>query len=201
MGGGDGLRIQGGRWKGRKLRAPKGMETRPALAMHRAAALNMIHPRLQQAVVLDAFAGSGAFGLEALSRGARRAVLADVSRRALEVIRWNCEYLGVGDDAVEVVRRDAYAGPARGGPFDVVVWAPPYPHFTERGPRMRRRLVELAAGPEPALAPGGVIVVQSETGHFTGQALPGLVPTRERGFGRTTFTLLMRPQDVASESD
>lgn len=195
MGAGDGLKIQGGRWKGRKLRAPRGMETRPALAMHRAAALNMVHKRLQGAVVLDAFAGSGAFGFEALSRGAARAVLCDVSRQALKILEWNRDTLGLTEEQARIIRRDAYRVPATGGPFDVIIWAPPYPHFTERGPELRRRLVDLCTGPNAALAEGGVLVVQSETGHFTGQALPGLYAERERRFGRTTFTLIERAEE------
>ena len=88
------MRIVGGEARSRTLKAPSGMDTRPTLDQVREALFNILQFRVSDARVLDLYAGSGALALEALSRGAKEAVLCDASREACKVIRQNIEALG-----------------------------------------------------------------------------------------------------------
>jgi 16S rRNA (guanine966-N2)-methyltransferase len=127
------MRIVAGQWKGRNLVAPQGRDTRPTSDRVREALFSSLTARLGTdlggAVVLDLFAGTGALGLEALSRGASRAVLVEHDRGALKAIADNVAALGATDD-VSVIAADAL-GPAltragRLGPFSLLFCDPPY---------------------------------------------------------------------------
>ena len=98
------MRIVAGRLGGRRLRAPRGRDTRPTSDRVREALFSMLGP-LDGARVLDLFAGSGALGIEALSRGAQTATFVERDGRAVEVMRANLEALGLGEDEVRCVRR------------------------------------------------------------------------------------------------
>ncbi len=187
------IRIIAGTWRGRRIATPPGEGTRPAANAHREAVLNALGPRLDGARVLDFFAGSGAFGLECVSRGADEAVLVERARAALAVVRRNVRDLDPPAGVVRVLAGDAYRLRPQGGPFDVIFVAPPYPHFRgERRAALLRLLGSLRDGPEPLLATDGIVVVQSESGDFTEAVrVPGLERTRDdKRFGRTTFTFL-----------
>ncbi|MGI6724622.1 MAG: 16S rRNA (guanine(966)-N(2))-methyltransferase RsmD [Christensenellales bacterium] len=88
------IRILGGKYRSRLLRTPSGYDTRPTRAMVREAVFNMLQGRVQHASVLDVFAGTGAMGFEALSRGAEEVVFCDRRREAVEAIRINAQILG-----------------------------------------------------------------------------------------------------------
>lgn len=83
------MRIIAGKYRSRKILAPSGVETRPTLDRIRESLFNILGQRCKEAVVLDLFAGSGALGLEAISRGAKQAVFCDISLAAVEAIRTN----------------------------------------------------------------------------------------------------------------
>ncbi len=121
-------RIVGGRFGGRRLTTPPGDHTRPTAEKVRAALGNSLTAAggLVGARILDLYAGSGALGLELISRGARSAVLVDSDRAAVAALRANVTALGA--DTVEVVAGDAAAAARRpfAEPFDVVVADPPY---------------------------------------------------------------------------
>lgn len=121
------MRVIAGTAKGRRLRAPTGRDTRPTADRVREALFASLAPALAGAVVLDLWAGSGALAIEALSRGAGRAVLVERDRAALSVLRGNLDVCGFARRA-EVVAGDvrAFARAGRGGPFDVVLADPPY---------------------------------------------------------------------------
>lgn len=123
-------RIIGGTAKGRRLAAPKGEETRPTAARVRQTLFDILAPRLTGCRFLDAFAGSGAVGLEALSRGAARVALVDNDAAAIDSIRANLAALGSLGGEVQVFRQDARVALAaladRGVRFDVVYLDPPY---------------------------------------------------------------------------
>jgi 16S rRNA (guanine966-N2)-methyltransferase len=125
------MRVIAGEAHGRRLRAPRGTLTRPATARVRASIFSRLSARtdLSGLRVLDLFAGSGSLGLEALSRGARRAVFVDSSRAAAATIRGNLSTLGLLDRAEVVVAGVARAivqlG-ARGDRFDIVFVDAPY---------------------------------------------------------------------------
>ena len=120
------MRIIAGRWKGHRLGALKGREVRPTTDRVREAWMSALGDRVQGASVLDLFAGSGALGLEALSRGAAHVVLVERGRGALSVLRANVKLLGaedestvVGDDVFRYLRRLAE-------PADIALADPPY---------------------------------------------------------------------------
>jgi len=123
---GHGVRVIGGEWRGRRLRVPG--SARPTLDRAREAIFSALAGAIEGANVLDLYAGSGAFGIEALSRGAARAVFVDVDRVAIDTIRQNLEIVGATDRAdVRLGAVDAYVRRTPGGPpFDLVFIDAPY---------------------------------------------------------------------------
>ena len=127
---GEDMRIIGGEARGRRLFAPAGLDTRPTADRIRESLFNILRPRIAQANVLDLFGGTGALGLEAISRGAARVTIVDVNRRAVEVISRNARLVAGEDfsDRVQVICSDyrrAIAGLGGAG-FDLVFLDPPY---------------------------------------------------------------------------
>jgi 16S rRNA (guanine966-N2)-methyltransferase len=118
------VRIVAGNFKGRRLQAPRGANTRPTADRVREALFSILGP-LDGERVLDLYAGSGALGIEALSRGAGEAVFVDTDQRAIDAIKRNLDAIGA---QVRVHRRDAlaYLRTASDGPFDLVFLDPPY---------------------------------------------------------------------------
>jgi 16S rRNA (guanine966-N2)-methyltransferase len=106
------MRIVAGRWRGRSLVAPSGREFRPTQGRVREALFSRLMGRVEGAVVVDLFAGSGSLGLEALSRGARSALFVEAAPAALAALRDNIRALGAGD-AAEVVAEDVFGFLAR----------------------------------------------------------------------------------------
>src|SRR6266550_3188827 len=145
------MRIIAGSRKGARIFAPKGSETRPTGDRVREAAFNLIGPgRVEDATVLDLFAGSGAMGLEALSRGAAHATFVESDREACRAINRNLDKLGLDDatvlcqDALTALRADERAGTR----YDLVLLDPPYRRFSSLQNTMIRHLSDI-------LAPGG----------------------------------------------
>jgi 16S rRNA (guanine966-N2)-methyltransferase len=121
------LRIIGGRHRGRRLRFPAGVDIRPTPDRVRETLFNWLQPRIASARVLDLFAGSGALGLEALSRGALHVTFVEQDRAAAAALRTLIEEWR--EDACTVVGRDALewlGGSTPAAPFDVVFLDPPY---------------------------------------------------------------------------
>jgi len=121
------VRIVAGRWRGRRIVAPNDARVRPTGDRVREAWMSIVQPWLPDARVLDLFAGSGALGLEALSRGAASADFVDLGSPSLAAIRANAESLGAGD-AARVHRGDAFRFVERltDGAYDVAFADPPY---------------------------------------------------------------------------
>lgn len=128
------MRIVGGIWRGRALQAPEGRGTRPTTDRVRESMASMVLSAfdldLSDACVLDAFAGSGAIGLELLSRGAQSCTFVERDRRALGIVRANVKSLGASSVQARVQGGDvctlAAHGGIQGGPFDLVLLDPPY---------------------------------------------------------------------------
>jgi len=180
------VRIVGGELRGRALASPGSHHTRPTSDRTREALFNILAhgygERLAGARVLDLFAGTGALGLEALSRGAASATFIESDAQALASIRRNAEKLGAST-RVQIVAGSALALPRR-DPFDVVFADPPY--AAGSGTAVVRSIV--GAG---WLAPGGWLCVETSRGDaIEGEALA--VET-VRDIGRARITLLRCP--------
>jgi 16S rRNA (guanine966-N2)-methyltransferase len=182
------MRIAGGRLKGRPLHAPAGRATRPTSDRVREAVFNVLAHGiegfdLEGARVLDLFAGTGALGLEALSRGARFALFVDEAAAARAAIRRNAETLDVIGQ-VKIWRRDATKlGPcAPLAPFRLAFIDPPYGQGLGTA-----ALVQLVAG--GWLAPGAVVVVE-ESDRATVEAPDGLDVIDSRIYGDTRVLFL-----------
>lgn len=120
------VRIIAGRWKSRRLRSPRGRDVRPTTDRVREAWMSALGGSVSGATVLDLFAGSGALGLESLSRGAESVIFVDRDRSSVNVIRHNVELLGAQNDA-EIVCEDVFRYLQRfGGLFDIALADPPY---------------------------------------------------------------------------
>ena len=135
------MRVIAGRWGGRRLQAPPGDATRPTSDRVREALFSVLGPRVGGAHVLDLFAGSGALGIEALSRGATSAVFVERDARAAATINRNLDALGAEGD---VRRQDALRFLASGeGPFDLVFCDPPYDSASRLAGPLAERLPAL----------------------------------------------------------
>jgi len=113
--------------KGLRLRVPKGMRTRPTADRVKESLFNILGPAVSGARVLDLFAGSGALGIEALSRGAECATFVEQDPRAVEVIRENLRHTGLACRAHVVRARLPRARlPSACGPYTLIFMDPPY---------------------------------------------------------------------------
>jgi 16S rRNA (guanine(966)-N(2))-methyltransferase RsmD len=173
-------RIIGGLGKGRRLKTPAGDATRPTGARVRQTLFDILAPEIPGCRFLDAFAGAGGVGLEALSRGAATVVLVDQSSAAVGALRDNVRLLAVAGGEARVYQQDArvaLAGLARAGEtFDVIYLDPPYDSD------LYEPLLEIV-GAKGLLASGGAAVAE----HFKKKALPerigSLACTREAKVG------------------
>ncbi|MGH7507487.1 MAG: 16S rRNA (guanine(966)-N(2))-methyltransferase RsmD, partial [Longimicrobiales bacterium] len=123
------VRIIAGRWRGHPIAAPPGRATRPTSDRVREAWMSALQFMLPDSRVVDLFAGSGALGLEALSRGAAHVTFVEQSARAIVTLRANARRLGA--ETFDVVRGDAldFAGRLEAGAFDIALADPPYGHL------------------------------------------------------------------------
>ena len=193
------MRVVGGKWGGVPLESPEGRGvTRPTTDRNREAMASMILSarglNLGGASVLDAFAGSGAMGIELLSRGADRCTFIDQDARAATRVRRNLAKVGAEKVAYAVLRGDACQlaerGRMAGAPFDVVFLDPPYALSADVVSAM---LEHLAA--HGALRPGATVVYE-RSAEAPGLGVPGLIPVRTKRYGITCVDLLEKGQDV-----
>ena len=125
------MRIIAGEWRGRTVLAPQGDTTRPTTDRVRESLMSSLASArggFEDAIVLDAFAGSGALGLEALSRGASFAQFYERDGKAAKALQRNLDAFGVGPDRASLLKRDVLAVPpvSPRKPFDLVLLDPPY---------------------------------------------------------------------------
>ena len=184
------LRITAGAFRGRTIHTVPGQAVRPSPSMLREALFNIVGPAIRGARFLDLCAGSGAVGIEALSRGAARATFVDSHPASLAVIRRNLEALGTLERAT-LLRRDAAHAPGdlarQGGRFDVAFLDPPYDTATAAA-------CVRAPGLRAIICPRCRLYVQ----HRRGAALPaggGWRLVDERRFGDTVLTTFEREED------
>lgn len=177
------MRVIAGRLGGRRLQAPKGRSTtRPTSDRVKEALFSMLGD-LDGAIAMDLFAGTGALGIEALSRGAERAVFVELDKAASAAIRANLVSLGLAGSQAELRVGDARAAlrAAReaGETYDLVFVDPPYDHARE----WTGELAELLPA---VLVPGARVVVESDR---RAQAELPLVVVQSKRYGDTTITI------------
>ncbi len=186
-------RIIAGRFKGRRLQVPRGRAVRPTTERVREAVFDILGPRVAGAAVLDLFAGTGAMALEALSRGAARAVLVEADPESIRAANQNVEALAVAD-RVRIVRRDARQGPGPGDDqFDLVFADPPY------GEAAAVAAVE-AVGRSGRLDPDGMMIVEHGIEVDLPEVTSHLERVDRRRYGRTGVSFYVRRQTEKEDS-
>ena len=180
------MRIIGGDLKGKKLATPKGTDIRPSADRLREAVFNILANSLQGATVLDLFAGTGAFGIEALSRGAIYSVFIDNKKKALALLNRNifaCKLNGQSRIIQWDITKNINCIQDHQPPFDVVFMDPPY----ERG-NLAKALLQLHLS--RSLNQGARVIVE----HSINEALPKdlrcFVFDDRRRYGKTLVTFL-----------
>jgi 16S rRNA (guanine(966)-N(2))-methyltransferase RsmD len=178
------MRVISGSARGRKLKSPKSSETRPIMDRVKTALFDILAPEIMGMRVLDLFAGTGAVGIEALSRGAESATFVERSPEAWRLVRENLALTNLSDRA-EVVRNDAFAylqqAAATGRRFDLVYIAPPqYVNMAAQA------ITQLDAS--PLTEPDGLVIVQihpQERAELDTLTLKRLRRYDERRYGST----------------
>lgn len=178
------MRILGGLLKGRQVKVPDIKGLRPTPQMVREALFDILGEMTRGANVLDLFAGSGAFGLEALSRGADFCVFVDISSKAVKEIRLFLEKVGFKEKGL-VLRWDLGKGIPRGlegRKFSVVFMDPPYDS---------NLALKVLGMPEffSMLKEGAKIIVESRKGSVLPEEVQGLIKSRSRAYGDTEITI------------
>ncbi|MBE7188767.1 16S rRNA (guanine(966)-N(2))-methyltransferase RsmD [Jatrophihabitans endophyticus] len=173
------MRIVAGLAKGRRLSSPAA-GTRPTSDRAREAMFNTLAStiRLDGARVLDLFAGTGAVGLEALSRGAAEAVFVEKNRAALDVLRRNVDAVGLPGAVIDPRHVSLVLGGGTDAPFDLVFADPPY---ADSDASVEQLLLALCV--EGWLAPDGVVVLERSARTPVGDPVASLTPVAEKRYG------------------
>ncbi len=183
------MRVIAGRYGGRRLRAPAGAATRPTSDRVREALFSILAARVEGARVLDLFAGSGALGIEALSRGAEYAVFVERDWRAVRAIFTNlgAARLGARASVLEVDAARFSMSPDRHRfprPFDIVFVDPPYATSMST-------VAGLLTDLRGVLAPEALVVVERDRrGSNPDTPIPGFAHLRDRTYGDTVLRYL-----------
>lgn len=190
------MRVIAGTARGRPLKTVKGLAVRPTTDRVKESLFNVLQPLVADAAFLDLFAGSGAVGIEALSRGARRTVFVEQAGAHLKVLAENLSRTGLADRA-ELLRRDALQTVTllarRGDRFDLIFLDPPY------GQDLVPCTLQALAG-APLVSPGGIVVCEHHRKDPVPAAAGALVRFRELLFGETALSFY-QIQDGAPGSD
>ncbi len=179
------MRVITGSARGRKLEAPQGLETRPTSDMVKEAMFSIIQFEVEEAMVLDLFAGSGQLGIEALSRGAKFAVFVDASREAQEVIRANLQSTGLAQKS-RVAAMDALGFlKSTGDRFSIALLDPPY----QKG--LLEEALPLLAG---KMEEDGVILCESEKNEILPQKAGAFALYKEYRYGKKKITVYRKEE-------
>ncbi len=187
------MRIVGGEWRGRLIDGPRGRDvSRPTTDRVREAIASMLESALPDGIegarVLDAFAGSGALGLEMLSRGAEHAVFFDLDRSAAVLVKRNLAKLSCAPARFRVICGDAVSSARRGhvpgGKFDAGLLDPPYALGTQPA-------IELVGAlSEYGLLADGAVVMFERASSTPPLSIDGFEPIKEKRYGQTCIDLL-----------
>lgn len=191
------MRVIAGSAKGRRLKSPDTLETRPILDRVKTALFDILAPDITDARFLDLFAGTGQIGIEALSRGAAAATFVELSPEIVKLVRENLALTRLEANA-DVIRADAFAflrnAHAQGRQYDIVYVAPP--QYKQMAAQALERLDRA-----PLTAPGGMVIVQIHP-----RERPDIAPlalTRLRLYDERTYgsTLLMFFEQTDEQTD
>ncbi|HEY1388942.1 MAG TPA: 16S rRNA (guanine(966)-N(2))-methyltransferase RsmD [Ktedonobacterales bacterium] len=193
------MRVISGSARGRKLKSPKSSETRPIMDRVKTALFDILAPEIMGMRVLDLFAGTGAVGIEALSRGAESATFIERSPEAWRLVRENLALTNLSDRA-EVLRTDAFAylqqAAATGRRFDLVYVAPPqYVNMATQA------LTQLDTS--PLTEPDGLVIVQihpQERAELDALTLKRLRRYDERRYGSTLLLFYTHDEESHATS-
>ncbi|NLC77432.1 MAG: 16S rRNA (guanine(966)-N(2))-methyltransferase RsmD [Clostridia bacterium] len=180
------MRIIAGKAKGLRLKAPKGYATRPTADRVKEAMFNVIQGRETGALVLDLFAGTGALGLEALSRGAGKAVFVETNPVTRQVLAANIAKAGMAAQAT-VVKMDAlsFLRSYEGGAFDLIFMDPPYDYDNEISVQVLDAIAE-----KQLLSPGGLIIWERSNRNPSFQPVSGFKLVKEKHYGDTVLLFI-----------
>jgi 16S rRNA (guanine966-N2)-methyltransferase len=182
------MRVIAGQFRSRTLDAPVGLATRPTSDRLRETLFNVLAPRIEAARFLDLYSGSGAVGIEALSRGAGHVTFVEKARPALATLRANLARLGIAGGftvhagAVTAFLRDTGSGSATAAPFDIIFLDPPYDLAAEYA-----SVLGVLGGSTCSLLASGTIVIAE---HRRKDALAD-------AYGNLTRTRLLQQGDAA----
>jgi 16S rRNA (guanine(966)-N(2))-methyltransferase RsmD len=174
------VRVIAGRLRGRRVHAPRSDTVRPTYDRVRESIFAVLEPDIEEASVLDLFAGSGILGIESLSRGARRVTFVERNRQVLAVVERNVRELGLADQS-RLICGDALrllGGTLPGTPFDIVFVDPPYAE------RIAPKVLGLL-GRWAGLAAGGSVVVEHGRSESLAEHYGGLIRRRTKRYGDT----------------
>lgn len=182
------MRVVAGTARGTVLKTPDGMLTRPTADRVKEAVFSILHFDVQDAVVLDLFGGTGQLGIEALSRGAKRAVFVDHQQKACELIKENLrrtKFTRQGNvirgDYLEYLRRTKEK-------FDIIILDPPYAeNFLENALNC---IAEI-----DILQDNGIIVTERPLEKTLNIQMPGFTCSRDYKYGKTLITLFQRDSE------
>lgn len=182
------MRVIAGSLKGRRLKAPDWEGLRPTSDKLRETLFNILAPRMADARVVDAYAGTGAIGIEALSRGAREVTFVEQDRRALALIAENLAHCGIAT-GYNIVRAGALRAfeSFKPGAFDIILLDPPYE--ADEG-----EVAAVLATAGRCVAADGIVVLERGRRHAAPDAAGGLARTRDVISGASALTFyLCRP--------
>lgn len=178
------MRVITGKAKGRRLKAPKGMNTRPTSDRIKEALFNIIGDSLIDRKILDLYAGTGAIGIEALSRGSDSAVFVEKSPHVVKIIRANLELTGLAEKA-EIICQDVnYAVgvlASQGRTFDIIFLDPPYLRS------LLQKSIE-ALVQQDIISPGGLLIAESSNLDTLSEQYGSLRAFRKERYGDTILS-------------
>lgn len=187
------MRVITGTARGKRLKTPLGMQTRPTADRVKEAIFSSVQFEIQNASFLDLFAGSGQMGIEALSRGASSAVFVDASAEACKLVQENLKLTGLGDRA-RVIRSDylAYLQRCR-EKFDMIFLDPPYAEvFLENS---MKKISEI-----DILSDCGIMICERAVEKVLPEHIPGLSQIKEHRYGNTCITIYRKTSDIDVEA-
>jgi 16S rRNA (guanine(966)-N(2))-methyltransferase RsmD len=181
------MRITGGTWSGRPIKATPGMDARPTTDKVRQSIFNILMNDIEGKTVLDLFAGSGALGIEALSRGATKAVFIEIGRAQANAIRGNLCSLGVQAEIIETdFRKGLRQLSEEGRKFDIIMADPPYAKVTPREVIDAVLQYDLLEG-------DGFLIIEHISGAVTDDER--LTILKKRKYGQTEVTFYGRKEN------